>query len=423
MVTRVPLTAEFIDTLLPPPAGERWISDAALPGFGVRLWAGANGGGSCYAIRVRNHHGKVVRESFSFWSDWHARLKIRDLADQEVLDLDLGMFLEEAREWARDRIRILKGGKSRADRRHELRSRASEAARLLTLDQMADRAFWKMEKAGRNADYKIQLQKLFWRLSEGVRSSTLASMDVRHLAEEIADASLPIMQSRALQSFVGHLYARVDRWYYSVSRVKEALDRRISDLRRKQRVPHPPILKITPAQYARFLDSADNEEEHWREALALKLYFETGAKLRRVLRARWDQIIGDTWYPYSPKERDFWFVGREHIDEATRGTLERAHQKLASEGRVSAYIFPSKNEAQDRPITTIRRYWLKAADRMGWRGLPLSHVVLRHRPRNTPSYLHMYTYMWVPISRQTLDPDAVSKLENSLGENTADAGA
>jgi hypothetical protein len=161
-----------------------------------------------------------------------------------------------------------------------------------------------------------------------------------------------------------------------------------------------------------------NEEEHWREALALKLYFETGAKMRRILRAQWDQIVGDIWYPYSREEREFWFVGREHLDESATHTLQSVQGKLAAEGRVSAYIFPRKDEAGDRPITTVRRYWMKVAVCMGWRGLPLSHVVLRHRPRNTPSYLHMYSYMWVPISRQTTDPLAVSKFGKRLEENT-----
>jgi hypothetical protein len=142
-----------VNALEPPAEGEQWVGDADLPGFGVRLWAGKKGGGACYAVRVRDHRGRIVRESFSIWSDWHARYRIRRLLEQDEIDLPLGSFLDDAREWARDRIRILKGGKSRSERRHELYCRASKAAQQLSLAQVADRTFQKLERSGRNADY------------------------------------------------------------------------------------------------------------------------------------------------------------------------------------------------------------------------------------------------------------------------------
>lgn len=416
---RVHLSAELIDALDYPLVGERWVSDTTLRGFGVRLWGGKNGGGACYAIRVRDQHGRVVRDSFSIWSDqsWGTGLKIRHMLEEGQFEFPLGLFLDDAREWAIDRIRELKGRPTRAERRHQLYHRASIAAQQLTLAQMADRVFKKMEASGKNPDYVLQIKKLFWRLSEGVQSSLLTSMDVHKLAKEITNPDLRVMQSRALQSFVGQIYSRIYRWYGPIRSVSEALNQRISELRQKQRVPYPRILKITSAQYAHFLRLLSCENEQWREALALKLYFETGAKMRRVLRARWDQIERDIWYPYSHEDREFWFVGRERLGESATHTLQSAQQRLAVEGRVSAYVFPRKDESEDRPITTVRRYWTKMAERIGWQGLPLSHVVLRHRPRNTPSYLHMYSYMWVPVLRQTTDPVAVSKFGKRLAEN------
>lgn len=422
---RLNLTTELVDALEPPVVGERWVSDAGLRGFGVRLWGGKKDGGACYAIRVRDQRGRVVRDTFSIWSDqsWDTEWKIRQMMEEGRFELSLGLFLDDAREWAIDRIRVLKGRPTRAARRHDLYHRASIAAQQLTLAQMADRVFKKMEATGRNPDYVLQIQKLFWTLSEDVRLSLLKSMNVRRLAKEITASGLPVMQSRALQSFVGHLYARLSRWHGASGRVSESLNQHISTLREKQRVPHPRILKIPPAQYTRFLKLLRDEEGQWREALALRLYFETGAKMRRVLQARWDQIVGDIWYPYTHEEREFWFVGREHLNESAMHTLQLAREKQVIEGRTSAYIFPRKADSDGRPITTVRRYWIKMAGHMGWQGLPLSHVVLRHRPRNTPSYLYMYSYMWVPVSRQTTDPVAVSKFGKRLGENLHPATA
>lgn len=414
------LTPEVVNALVPPVSGERWVGDADLRGFGVRLWAGKKGGGACYAIRLRDEQNRIVRESFSIWSSWYSRPRLRRLLGQEEeeFDLRLGHFLDDARAWAHSRIRDLKGGQRRRERRNELYRRASIAAQKLTLGDMAERVLTKLEKSGKSPDYVVQLRKLFWRLSEPVRSSLMTKVNIRKLGKEIADPDLPIMQSRTLQSFIGQLYSRLGKWHYPRRSISEKLNEHISSLRAKQDVPHPQILEIAPEEYERFLALLTNEQDHWREALALELYFETGAKMRRVLRARWDQILGDTWYPYSAAEREYWFVGSERLSESAIAIVRSARQKLESEGKTSDYLFPSKFASEDRPITTVRRYWIKAARELGWQGLPLSHVVQRHRPRNTPSYLYMYSYMWVPLRRSAADPLAVSKFGKLAVENS-----
>jgi hypothetical protein len=398
-----------VNALEPPLSGERWVSDAQVRGLGIRLWAGKKGGSSCYAIRVRDNRNRVVRESFSIWSNWFARRKIRDLVQQEEFDFQLGHFLDEAREWAQDRIHELKGGQQRRERRQALYRRASIAAQRLTISMMAERVLTKLERSGKNLDYVVQLRKLFWRLSDPVRSSLMTKMSVSQLAKEITNPTLPIMQSRALQSFIGQLYSRLAKWYGPSRRIAEKINQQISTLREKQSVPHPEILGITADDYTRFLNILSAEREYWRESLAIQLYFETGAKMRRVLRAKWDQIIDNTWYPYSASEREFWFVGREPLSESAKATLNAARERISSEGRTSDYVFPRKDRSKDGPITAVRRYWTRVARDLGWEGLPLSHVVVRHNRRNTPSYMFMYSYMWVPLWRDSTDPRAVSK--------------
>lgn len=223
---RMHLSPEAVNALEPPPVGERWVGDASLRGFGVRMWGGRKGGGACYAIRVRDKHGKVVRESFSIWSgqSWGTEWKIHQMLQEGKLEFPLGLFLEDAREWAIDRIRELKGHPTRAERRHEIHHRSSVAAQQLTLGQMADRAFKKMEASGKNPDYVLQLKKLFWRLSEVSQSSPLTSINIRNLAAEITNPDLAPMQSRALQSFIGHLYSRLYRWHGASRRISQQLE-------------------------------------------------------------------------------------------------------------------------------------------------------------------------------------------------------
>lgn len=404
------LTPEFVDSLKSPFRGEEWVGDIDVKGFGVRLWSSSGGGNIAYAIRVRDADGTLRRETFSIWSDWRSRERALDTIRNGGEIGSLGTFLPDARNWARDRIRSLKGKKTRVELRHERRHRISATLLSMTLEQMANRNFNKLKRARRNDAYAIQLHKLLFHLSVESRSTPLMQMNLRQLASEIADPNLPIFQSRTLQSFVGQMYTHLYRWHGPAGRKHAALLQRLSRVRSMQEVPHPEILAITDADFKKMMSIIDDEEAHWRSALALKLYFTTGAKLRRVLRARWDQIIDTTWYPYSPQEREYWFMGAESLDDVAKQTLERA-QKLAVNERIdSAFIFPSAVGSGSQPITTVRRYWLNLAITMGWEGLPLSHVVQRFNRRNTPSYIYMYRYLFVPMRRAALDPAVLSKI-------------
>lgn len=404
------LTPEFVDTLKPPFRGEEWVGDLDVKGFGVRLWASNDGGSIAYAIRVRDAEGALRRETFSIWSDWRSRERALDTLRNGGEIGSLGTFLPDARNWARERVCSLKGKKTRVELRHERHHRISTALLSMTLEQIAERNFKKLERAKRNDAYAIQLRKLLFHLSDESRGTPLMQMNLRRLASEIADPNLPIFQSRTLQSFVGQMYSSLYRWHGPAGQRHTALLQQISRARSKQEVPHPEILAITDTDFKRMMSIIDTEKVHWRSALALKLYFTTGAKLRRVLRARWDQIIDATWYPYSPQEREYWFMGTERLDDAAKQTLERA-QKLAANERIdSAFIFPSAVSSGSQPITTVRRYWLNLAIEMGWEGLPLSHVVQRFNQRNTPSYIYMYRYLFVPMQRAALDPTVVSKI-------------
>ena len=103
-------------------------------------------------------------------------------------------------------------------------------------------------------------------------------------------------------------------------------------------------------------------------------------------------------------------MGQELLSDAAAKILDAAKHRLGLEGRKSAYVFPRLDAAADRPIVTVRRFWLKTSKAMGWDGLPLSHVVLRHHPRNTPSYLYMERYLLRPTRRRETNPTLVSKL-------------
>ena len=410
MVHRVLLTPEYVDGLEAPPKGEAWVADAALLGFGVRLWAGKRGGSARYAIRARDRSGRIVRESFSVWSDqsWRARHKAYNLIREGNFDPSLGLFLGEAREWARDRLTMLRGGLTREQRRHRRYAQAAALVESYSLDRMAEMAFTKLRKSGRKDEYVIQLMKLFASISPELRQSTLAKIRLRKLAEEIAAPTLPFGQSKALQAFVGHLFARAKRWHGPLGRAADVLNRAIYAVRRKRKEPRfPEILLISNDDTNRLFRRLESESQFWRQALAIRLYFETRAKMRRVLGAEWDQIIDGVWYPYSPSQRRHWYLGREFLNESARATLDLAMTRLRAEGLSSAFVFPKRDASG--PITTIHRYWYRLTREFGWVGLPLSHVVQRYKERNTPSYTYMCYYFYAPMERRLAAEDVVSK--------------
>ncbi|MEA3009095.1 MAG: hypothetical protein QOJ91_787 [Sphingomonadales bacterium] len=424
MVQRVFLTPEYVDALHPPPAGEAWIADAAVRGFGVRLWAGKGGGNAAYAIRVRDRSGRIVREAFSIWSDqsWRARDKAYELIKSGNLDLPLGAFLEEAREWARDRLATLRGRLSRAERRSKRYQQASDLVRSYTLEKMADSAFRRLERTGRKEDYRLQLIKLFDQVPRALQNTLMIELNVREIANAVADPALPFGQSRALQAFIGQLYKRAYRWHAPIGRRGDAISRRVSYLRRNQGAPHPTMDEISHEELQTLFQKLEREEAHWRQALAIRLYFETGAKMRRVMQARQSHIIDGVWYPYLPAERRLWFMGRERLNPEAQRIISLASDRRVAEGRSSDYLFPSA-ETDYRPIRSVWRYWSRICGESGWSELPLSHVVWRYREPNTPSYIYMCYRFFDPLQHSSLDPDVVSKLSNFNPESTnASAG-
>src|SRR5882757_10676330 len=98
MVERAELTAKLVFEIECPKAGERWIADTKVSGFGLRLWSTASGGRKAFAIRVSNLDSKKIRRTFDI--DTASRTKL-DLAYSDRDDkFELGEYLDEAREWA-----------------------------------------------------------------------------------------------------------------------------------------------------------------------------------------------------------------------------------------------------------------------------------------------------------------------------------
>jgi integrase len=279
---------------------------------------------------------------------------------------------------------------------------------------MAERTLAKLEKSARNRAYLDGLNKLYRHISIESRTSLLMELDSKKLAQEITHKSIPLGSSRTLQAFIGQIYRRASHWHGPLGLIADDIQRRCYRLRRQRKAPpYPQIKRISKEKMAKFLAVLEADEHQWRTALAIRLYFATGAKMRRVMSAEWRHILGETWYPYAPQRRRYWFDGRERLDdEANRivKIIETHHSRL---GIVSPFLFPSPSNT-DEPIASIWRAWKRFSRKFGWEGLPLSHVVLRYRSRNTPSYLYSHYTFFAPMyERHILNDEIMSKVRNA----------
>ncbi len=113
MVERRLLTQEYVDNIIPPSRGERWIADTSVRGFGLRLWRNGKTGGAAFAVRTTDANGKSFRRTFSpraNWNDsWLWDLQFSSNRPRFGKDMPLGIILEDARTWARRTIWEAKG--------------------------------------------------------------------------------------------------------------------------------------------------------------------------------------------------------------------------------------------------------------------------------------------------------------------------
>jgi hypothetical protein len=230
MRTKTLLTPDYVNAATPPENGERWISDSQVKGFGLRLWVSGNGGSKAFALRIRDVNGRIVRETFDQNDhSWDAEL----LGNGGLSKRSLGSSLDAARCWAQDRINVLKGGLSRAQRRKRRYDKVASYIGAMTFGEAEQRTLRRLERLGRKQNYIDQISFLLRKVPVELRSSTLEKLDAKILA--IAITQLHPGQSRVLQSFVGQIYKRAARWHRPLNKTHESITQHISRIRQSRK--------------------------------------------------------------------------------------------------------------------------------------------------------------------------------------------
>lgn len=408
MALRVRLTKRVVQSVTIPDRGELWISDTEVPGFGIRLWRTRAGPGGAFAIRVRNLEQRIVRESFQAEASRALRTDGPNQARDWSVQDRLANCLADARLWAKERVAIHRGQITPSQRRRIRLEMASDRMARRTLGDLCEAEIAYLKNSQRRESYVDRLDKLSSNMPDGILSCAVSKIEPKLLANTLTAPILSPTNARTLQSFVGQVFhsaAQVCPMLMAVWHDVQSETLKIWHLRRTS--GESANIKISQIEFKELFSRLDAETERWAQALAIKLYFQTGAKLSRVLKARRDQVAAQIWYPYSPSERDYWYLGIEPINANAAATLALATRRMEDEDLVSRYYFPSTTDPS-HPISTVSRFWRQMAQDMGWHELSLNHAARAYKPRTTPSYTYM-TYAWsAPIYRKLEEQRLVS---------------
>lgn len=405
MLKRRLLTKEFVAKAKLPEAGEIWISDTKLRGFGLRLWATAKGGGKAYGLRVRDQTGKTVRrtynpERFAHW-----------LTGTEG---QLPNHLGQARAWARIELFKLRNPDDLVLRsqlhaeEQQQRQRSTNQLSKISLGEAAQNTLCWLRINGRADSYVDRLDMILTTLlPPNFQKRPLLTITAEEMADQLVQPTASMANMRLLKAFIGQIHEAASShglpvWDYSSDLSKVFW----SHFQERMDVRYPELRDLTADHYQRIFARLDEEKSAWKAATCIRLYFKFGAPLHRVTAGRWAQIYRDVWYPFWPDERTLWFEAKERIDAEAADILSRLRARLSDPD--NDLWFPSASAA-DGHITNTERLWRRCLADTGNKYYPLREYARSFRNPTNPSYLISFLRIYGPSFRHSQNAAEVFK--------------
>lgn len=401
------LTPEFVNEVSPPEKGERWIADTKIRNFGLRLWATKSGGSKAYCLRL----GSKKRLTFDPYRDASFTIQIKDSFDSQ-----LGSYLQSARNWAYQEIERYKV--SPLDKAKLLieentqRNYFRNYVRELTLEKAAMCLLDGRKKLGYSESYTDELDRLFnnWEANE-LKQTPLSEIIPEHLARKLVNQKYSWGNIRALRMFISKVYRQASEFSGSLSSFNQELSAPYrEELKDNYTVKCPELIGLNEEVYEVLFNRLESHSERWQQAMCIRLFFEFGAPLSRLMSARWCEIHDGYWYPYAPAERSLWFEGREPIREKSIVLLEKLASNIKKDFEGNDYWFPSPHSTTVTHITTVTRLWKKTVKELGFEGIPLREFALSYRSSNTPSYNYARDKFSYERRRETCNVAELSKM-------------
>jgi hypothetical protein len=384
------LTAEYVDSVERPEAGELWIADTEIRGFGLRVWASDTSDFKAFAIRKNDRNGRTIRKSFQPWNDdYRWREILGNTSDRFVIDenggVKLGSVVESARRWARYHLDVISGrelsdqAKAVLDAEHN-RMRDHIGAQLCdrTLGHLVEIILKCGDSRGWSENYCDRLRHAFNQFdpNDDIRSTKVVDLADGRLSKFVADCAMSSDNLRLLRSLLkvvvwnvhqlgGPAFGKVLPARFNIPTARIAYDESMED--------YLSTRKLDDLLGWLHLSNAD-----WRSRSAIALACLFWAPCSRVFRARWTEILDNLWFPYRTGERRYAWAKWERIDEEAFKWLQIARQGADSEGVNSDFWFPRKN-APDRPIVSVYHVWFNAMQDLQWGNTTLAEYSKRVR--------------------------------------------
>jgi len=381
MVQRRVLTSDFVNSVQPPPEGEVWIADIKIKGFGLRLFTSSRSGKS-FSIRVSDESGRSIRKTFDLYG---SPVYICATAEDRFR-LELGDFLDDARSWAQTEIEKLKSSTLVEDENRRDRDEVGRLVRKITFQRAAESLIAGLYGRGRSQAYKTSLFSILKYIPDRLMRRALSEITPEEMAEALVDDRINPSNMTKLRSLIVQVFKQADDFGASSSEFLEQLSNHIKQRLKADYDPYSALDVLKRQDYERVLECLEKESTPWQQALCIRLYFEVGAPLSRVMSARWAQIYDGVWYPIMPSERKYWFLSREPLSGAATELIDRINTLVLRDFGETSFLFPSAHRGADAPIASIQPMWRRALSECGLPYYPLRCFALRFRRRKTPSY-------------------------------------
>jgi integrase len=417
MVHRAELTPKLVFEIECPKTGELWVADTKIRGFGLRLWSTASGGQKAFAIRTANSKGKIIRRTFDADQAW--RTKFDFAYGDRRNNFGLGEYLEEARDWARDEVDQLKGSLTAAERAWLEHSAVGRLVKSLPLERAAASLLRGLQVNGISQKYLDRLDKLFENnIPNTLKKTPLGKLKPKEVARILVRSRLSAGNLRALRSFVSQILERGASFHGPLGRFHDEFSAAFSvQWERVRKVRYPELNKLPDKKYQQLFKILESEPRHWQQAFAIRLYFEFGAPLSRILSARWNQIYEQYWYPYSPDEKEFWLECRENIDGDAKRLLNHIRTLCMTKGNKNGFWFPSTFSHSQGHIRSVEHVWRLAIRQCGLSYYPLREFSRSYREFNNPSYYVSFLRQYKPLLDKARNVAELSKLVSSQRNN------
>jgi hypothetical protein len=409
MVERRALTPKFVCDARPPDKGERWVADTKVRGLGLRLWATKSGAAKAFAIRVSDKRGQHLRLTYNVERNWRLRFAVAYSGFENTYGL--GDSLEDARDWAREEINRIKGRATLQEQDDDQLELHKAAVRKLTFERAALSMLEGMRGRGLSEAYISRIDKLFaTKIPDTLKQVPLSRLSPKLVANALVTQNAAPANIRILRSFIGQIFEQGALFDGKLLLFSKALSVEFWKKWEEQiDVRFPELNKFEQRDYEIIFTELEAERTRWQQAFCIRLFFEFGAPLTRLMSARWTQILDQSWYPYDPTEKIFWFESNERVTPIARSLLKRARKYSRQDFAGTPYWFPSQFGRRVEHIRSVEYMWRTALERCGSRFYPLREFALSYRRPTTPSYILSFLRRYGTLLRQAENVAEVSK--------------